>query len=132
MKSSSVENEAELNEEEKMLLVHRFHQVLRPFLLWREKKDVENELPKKTEHIIKVELSLWQKIIYNYITSQESTQIVGNDPRQGKILMNNVIMQQRKICNHPYTFLDSFIPTEEIVRCSGKFELLDWIVPKLL
>jgi SNF2 family DNA or RNA helicase len=42
-----------------MLLVHRFHQVLRPFLLRREKKDVEEELPKKTESVIKVELSAW-------------------------------------------------------------------------
>ena len=58
-----------------MLLVHRFHQVLRPFLLRREKKDVEEELPKKTESVIKVELSAWQKIVYNYITDYESSKI---------------------------------------------------------
>ena len=49
----------DLTEEEKMLLVHRFHQVLRPFLLRREKVDVEHELPKKVEYLIKVELSAW-------------------------------------------------------------------------
>lgn len=77
MKSVSMEadSEANLNEEERMLLVHRFHQVLRPFLLRREKKDVEEELPKKTESVIKVELSAWQKIVYNYITEYETNKI---------------------------------------------------------
>jgi len=51
-----------LNEEEKLLLINRLHQVLRPFLLRRVKRDVEHELPGKVEHIIKVELSAWQKI----------------------------------------------------------------------
>lgn len=125
MKNTTAETDGELNEEERMLLVHRFHQVLRPFLLRREKKDVECELPKKTEYIIKVELSLWQKIVYNYITLNETKHIASNDINKGKIMMNNIIMQQRKICNHPYTFLESFYPSEEIVRCSGKFELLD-------
>lgn len=53
------ETEMELNEEERMLLVHRFHQVLRPFLLRREKIEVEHELPLKLEFIIKVEMSAW-------------------------------------------------------------------------
>lgn len=53
------DTEIELNEEERMLLVHRFHQVLRPFLLRREKIEVEHELPLKLEFIIKVEMSAW-------------------------------------------------------------------------
>jgi ATP-dependent helicase STH1/SNF2 len=40
------------------------HQVLRPFLLRREKKEVEKELPDKVEFVLKVELSGWQKIVY--------------------------------------------------------------------
>ncbi len=65
MKKMGNENEMSLNEEERLLLVHRFHQVLRPFLLRREKLEVEHELPKKLEFIIKVELSAWQKVVYN-------------------------------------------------------------------
>lgn len=42
-------------------------------------------------------------------------------------------MQLRKCCNHPYLFLgDYFLQrNEEIVRSSGKFELLDRLLPKL-
>lgn len=67
MKRLGYEQEIELNEEEKLLIVHRFHQVLRPFLLRRIKKEVESELPQKLEFIIKVELSGWQKILYSQI-----------------------------------------------------------------
>lgn len=67
MRRLGYEQEIELNEEEKLLIVHRFHQVLRPFLLRRIKKEVESELPQKLEFIIKVELSGWQKILYSQI-----------------------------------------------------------------
>lgn len=42
-------------------------------------------------------------------------------------------MQLRKCCNHPYLFLGEyyFKRNEEIFRASGKFELLDRILPKL-
>ena len=59
MKKMGNDVNLDLTEEERILLVNRFHQVLRPFLLRREKIDVEHELPKKTEYIIKVELSAW-------------------------------------------------------------------------
>ena len=49
----------ELSEEERLLVINRLHQVLRPFLLRRVKKEVEKELPPKTEMVIKVELSDW-------------------------------------------------------------------------
>ena len=46
--------------------------------------------------------------------------------------LNNVVMQLRKICNHPYVFreIEDQINTDltvnlNLVRCSGKFELLD-------
>lgn len=44
------------------------------------------------------------------------------------------MMQLRKCCNHPYLFLknyDDLGSPEWIVRASGKFELLDRILPKL-
>jgi ATP-dependent helicase STH1/SNF2 len=46
--SKSTGGEAvQLNEEEKLLIINRLHQVLRPFLLRRVKKEVEAELPDK-------------------------------------------------------------------------------------
>ena len=55
---SNEEKEAiELSEEEKLLIINRLHQILRPFLLRRLKKDVAKELPQKIEKVINVELS---------------------------------------------------------------------------
>jgi len=57
----------ELTEEQQYLIIYRLHEVLRPFLLRREKKEVEKELPNKVEYVIKIELSAWQKIVYDVI-----------------------------------------------------------------
>jgi ATP-dependent helicase STH1/SNF2 len=54
----------DLSEEERLLIINRLHQVLLPFLLRREKSQVEKELPPKVAKVIKVELSDWQKKIY--------------------------------------------------------------------
>jgi len=50
--------------------------------------------------------------------------------------LKNAIMQLRKICNHPYLF-EGHVPIDEeysdhIFAVSGKFELLDRMIPKLL
>ena len=41
--------QVELNEEESILIIRRLHKVLRPFLLRRLKREVESQLPEKTE-----------------------------------------------------------------------------------
>jgi ATP-dependent helicase STH1/SNF2 len=136
-KAPTGEKPIELTEEEQMLIIHRLHTVLRPFLLRREKKEVEKELPNKIEYVIKVELSAWQRIVYNSI--QESG-LLNRDPSTGKMgakALMNTMMQLRKICNHPYMFLDYNNKllehiNEMIIRSSGKFELLDRILDKLI
>jgi SNF2 family DNA or RNA helicase len=131
------EKNTDLNEEQQLLIINRLHTVLRPFLLRREKKDVEKELPNKVEYVIKVELSAWQKLVYDQIKNKG---MLARDPSTGKIgnkALMNTMMQLRKICNHPYLFLDynneiyNHID-ENIYKASGKFELLDRIIPKLL
>jgi len=62
-----------------------------------------------------------------------------SDPSKDKakaISLKNAIMQLRKICNHPYLF-DGHEPigeeiSDQIFNVSGKFELLDRMLPKLL
>lgn len=129
----STEQDSVLNEEEKLLLVNRMHQVLRPFLLRRVKIEVESELPSKVEHVIKVELSKWQSIVYKRL--QETGSLV-SDPGSGKSgskSFQNMIMQLRKICNHPYLFLDYYTIGDDLIwRTSGKFELLDRVLPKFI
>lgn len=43
----------EMNEEESLLIINRLHKVLRPFLLRRLKKQVEDQLPDKVEKLLK-------------------------------------------------------------------------------
>jgi ATP-dependent helicase STH1/SNF2 len=40
-------------------------------------------------------------------------------------------MQLKKICNHPYLFKKSYTIDDNIIRMSGKFALMDDILPKL-
>jgi SNF2 family DNA or RNA helicase len=40
-------------------------------------------------------------------------------------------MQMRKVCNHPYLFLRDYCVDEDLIRASGKFALLDRMLPKL-
>jgi ATP-dependent helicase STH1/SNF2 len=109
------------------------HQVLRPFLLRRIKADVETELPPKSETVVKVELSAWQRIVYNGIKKKGKLALDPASGKTGSTGLNNTLMQMRKICLHPYLFLDSYFNnTEDILRCSGKFELLDRLIPKLI
>lgn len=46
------------------------------------------------------------------------------------------MIQLRKVCNHPYLFLDyndrKQCMSEEIIKSSGKFEILDRMILKLL
>jgi len=130
-----VEKNVLLNEEERLLIINRLHQVLRPFLLRRMKKEVEQELPNKIEYVIRVELSGWQKVSYDQLKQHG---ILARDPSTGKIgtrSLMNTMMQLRKICNHPYLFLENYDTDylrENIWKCSGKFELLDRMLPKLV
>ena len=54
--------------EERMLIINRLHEVLRPFMLRRLKRDVMNNLPQKTETVVKCQLSSWQREMYKSLT----------------------------------------------------------------
>ena len=51
--------------------------------------------------------------------------------------LNNMLMQLRKVCNHPYLFeeidphSDTGLTDQGIVEASGKMKLLDRLLPKL-
>lgn len=68
------------------------------------------------------------KIFTNYVI----------DSKTGIKGLNNTIMQLRKICNHPFVFEEvenEVNPHQQsddlLFRVSGKFELLDRMLPKL-
>ena len=128
----------DLTEEEQLLVIRRLHKVLRPFLLRRLKKDVEKELPDKQERVIKCKFSALQTKLYKQLVNNQGLSV--NDGKGGKTTMRgltNMLMQLRKLCNHPFVFE----PIEEQInpgktnndllwRSAGKFELLDRILPK--
>ncbi|KAJ8768397.1 hypothetical protein K2173_021550 [Erythroxylum novogranatense] len=120
-----------LTEEEQLLIIRRLHHVIRPFILRRKKDEVEKYLPGKSQVILKCDMSAWQKVYYQQITEMGR---VGLHTGSGKSRsLQNLSMQLRKCCNHPYLFVGEYNMwrKEEIMRASGKFELLDRLLPKL-
>ncbi|KAK9703577.1 ATP-dependent DNA helicase Snf21, partial [Basidiobolus ranarum] len=133
------QDKIELNEEEALLVIKRLHKVLRPFLLRRLKKDVETELPDKVERIVKCKLSALQSKLYNQMRKHGMLFTNGEKGTAGIKGLNNTIMQLKKICNHPFVFeevervVNPTRATNEIIyRVSGKFELLERILPKFV
>ncbi|KQK85164.1 transcription activator BRG1-like protein [Amazona aestiva] len=140
--------QVDLNEEETILIIRRLHKVLRPFLLRRLKKEVEAQLPEKVEYVIKCDMSALQRVLYRHMQAKGVLLTDGSEKdkkgKGGTKTLMNTIMQLRKICNHPYMFQhieESFsehlgftggiVQGLDLYRASGKFELLDRILPKL-
>ncbi|KAM9475121.1 E1A-binding protein p400 isoform 3-T3 [Clarias gariepinus] len=80
-------------------LVIRLHRMIQPFILRRSKRDVEKQLPKKYEHILKCRLSARQKSMYEDILTQPSAQEALKTGHFVSVLQ--VLMQLQRICNHP-------------------------------
>ncbi|KAF7458031.1 putative SWI2/SNF2 Brahma-like [Cryptosporidium felis] len=129
----SGETSLELSEEERLFVISRLHSILRPFLLRRVKSDVLQDLPEKKEYIVRMELTPWQKIVYDQIKQKA---VHSMDLSSGKIQyrsVSNTIIQLRKIVNHPYLFVEEYLmDNDDIFRVSSKFEILDRMLPKLI
>ena len=104
-----------------------------------------DQLPEKTERVLRCELSPWQRKLYKAIHTRnmataaaisgagglskaDKDNLAAESSSSG---MNNTIMQLRKVCNHPYLFLNHYTRDEDMIRSSGKFELLDRMLPKV-
>ncbi|KAF2200846.1 hypothetical protein GQ43DRAFT_56896 [Delitschia confertaspora ATCC 74209] len=132
------QDKMELNEEEQLLIIRRLHKVLRPFLLRRLKKDVEKDLPDKTERVIKCNFSALQAKLYKQLVTHQRLMVSdGKGGKTGMRGLSNMLMQLRKLCNHPFVFeeveeqMNPGKGTNDLLwRTAGKFELLDRILPK--
>ncbi|CAK6950369.1 E1A-binding protein p400 isoform X1 [Scomber scombrus] len=80
-------------------LVIRLHRMIQPFILRRSKRDVEKQLPKKYEHILKCRLSSRQKSLYEDILTQPGAQEALKTGHFVSVLQ--VLMQLQRVCNHP-------------------------------
>lgn len=83
-------------------LVTKLHKVLRPHLLRRLKADVEKQMPKKYEHIVKCRLSKRQRQLYDGYMGLTGTRESFQSGNYLSII--NCLMQLRKVCNHPDLF----------------------------
>ena len=141
---TGVGESVELTEEESLLIIHRLHKVLRPFLLRRLKDDIlrgGERLPEKRELTLLCDMSAWQRLVYRQLVRNERVAFTDRGGRHRNDRLSNGKMQMRKIVNHPYLFHIDYAAggdggdsadIDELVRASGKFQMLDACVRKLL
>ncbi|KAG8779089.1 putative DNA helicase ino80 [Ceratobasidium sp. 428] len=103
---SAAENKGSaLNEHQ----LRRLHMILKPFMLRRVKKNVQNELSEKIELDVYCDLSPRQRALYRGLRANvsiaELLERANNlgDADSARSLMN-LVMQFRKVCNHPELF----------------------------
>ncbi|XP_068211112.1 helicase domino-like isoform X2 [Palaemon carinicauda] len=100
--SNPVTGMIEGNKEYNENIIKRLHKVLRPFILRRLKSEVEQQMPKKFEHVVMCRLSKRQRYLYEEFMSRTKTK---ETLASGNFLsVINVLMQLRKVCNHPNLF----------------------------
>ncbi|KAJ8955137.1 hypothetical protein NQ318_009030 [Aromia moschata] len=110
-----IEGNSEYNES----IIKRLHKVLRPFLLRRLKSEVEKQMPKKYEHVVLCRLSKRQRFLYDDYMSREVSMLLTRETLASGNLLSviNVLMQLRKVCNHPNLF--EVRPTISPFQCDG-------------
>ena len=82
-------------EEYNAQLVERLHKILRPFLLRRLKKEVELQLPTKTESVLMCGLSKRQRALYEEFLSRKDTRDTLSSGRFISVI--GILMQLRKV-----------------------------------
>ena len=102
-------------------------------MLRRTKKEVDSTIPPKKEIYIYVGLSKVQIDMYKSLLLNKST---GINEELNKSYYNNLLMQLRKLCNHPYIFdnveEDDADPMgDHLVSNSGKLIVLDQLLSRL-
>ncbi|KAF8161419.1 SNF2 family N-terminal domain-containing protein [Crassisporium funariophilum] len=119
-------------DDETMQRVSKLHTVLRPYLLRRLKRDVEKELPSKFEHLMLCPLSKRQRFLYDEFMSRAQTRDALESGVYQKIA--NILMQLRKVCNHPDLFEVRPIVTSFAMRRSAiaEFEIKELLVRRRL
>lgn len=115
-----------------MQRVSKLHTVLRPYLLRRLKRDVEKELPSKYEHLVLCPLSKRQRFLYDEFMSKGQTREDLDSGVYQKIA--NILMQLRKVCNHPNLFEVRPILTSFVMERSAiaDFEPKEALIRRML
>jgi DNA helicase INO80 len=101
---SHAQSNTKLNEDQ----LKRLHMILKPFMLRRVKKHVQKELGDKIEMDVFCDLTYRQRAYYSNLRNQINIMdlvekaTMGDDQDSGTLM--NLVMQFRKVCNHPDLF----------------------------
>uniref|UniRef100_A0A7N6AMM9 Chromatin-remodeling ATPase INO80 n=1 Tax=Anabas testudineus TaxID=64144 RepID=A0A7N6AMM9_ANATE len=104
---SHAENKSAIDENQ----LSRLHMILKPFMLRRIKKDVENELSDKIEILTYCQLTSRQRLLYQALRNKisiedllQSSMGTAQQAHSTTSSLMNLVMQFRKVCNHPDLF----------------------------
>lgn len=113
-------------------IVKHLQIVLRPHLLRRLKADVEKQMPKKFEHVVKCRLSKRQRQLYDGYMALAGTRETFASGNYMSII--GCLMQLRKVCNHPDLFETRQIVTSFSMPKSAvaDFEIKEMLIGKKL
>lgn len=116
--------------------VQQLHKILRPFLLRRTKKELATKLPDKVEININIVMTNLQMDLYIQMLENQGLNLADNNNKMIKTQYKNILMQLRKVCNHPYLFdgiedksQDEY--GEHLITASGKLVFLDKLLAKI-
>ncbi|KAG1668599.1 hypothetical protein FOA52_001468 [Chlamydomonas sp. UWO 241] len=131
---------AALNQEEYLLVTSRLHAVLRPFMLRRLKAAVATELPSKFERTLSCAMSPYQSAL-TVLAGKEPAGADAPASKQAAMRsVNNMAMEMRNICNHPYIshlhvqHSELGLPHADlppVITLCGKLDMLDRVLTKL-
>ncbi|EME50139.1 hypothetical protein DOTSEDRAFT_68860 [Dothistroma septosporum NZE10] len=136
-----VEENIDLTSEHASRKLAELTDAISPYMIRRTKQKVENDLPPKTEKIIRVELSDVQLEYYKNILTRNYAALNAG-AKAGKTSLLNIMMELKKASNHPFMFqnaeerlLAGSESREDLLKAmitsSGKLMLLDQLLTKM-
>lgn len=137
----SVDENVDLSSEDASHKLAELSEAIQPYMIRRTKEKVENDLPPKSEKILRVELSDIQLEYYKNILTRNYEALNEGGTGQKQSLLN-IVMELKKASNHALLFPNAeakFLKEnatkdetlKALITTSGKMMLLDRLLTKL-
>ncbi|KAI9797596.1 MAG: hypothetical protein M1833_005379 [Piccolia ochrophora] len=121
--------------------IEELSDAIKPYILRRTKQKVENDLPPKTEKILRIDISDVQQEYYRALLTRNYT-VLNQGAKGPKPSFVNIVMELKKVANHPFllpNIEDRMLNGSErredalkaLITSSGKMMLLDRLLGKL-